>query len=473
MFLRMSFTTAADSLRGMAGRLHGEMNEAILSLNWMQGFGFSAPVAGDLSPLQMECLNRIRVWQLPLVILVTWRESQLRRQPLKDLLHGETDYFEPSSAISLAPYNLKLISLPSSLMEAARAMTLSDQWPNNEADKPRGFEPWSHPFSPNGALGPKAAATPAKLSTSETTRHFPGATSQCKLHPTAKQEVNSQLRLQFRDDRSQAADKTEASGAQRSPPPAAVSGRNSGSSVARADSSGEKGRPDQDREVLLGGIPPVQSICAEDPSEPVKCCRNGPRLVPVHDSKVFGRPSRPSRRQTDGCRLPSPCQLWAPWVQIPTSRQPRSQGVEAIGTWPEPQSLPTCSMVSDLRGDGSPAASQDGVVHHLGSGVLCPAIRTIISLQSLLAGSTNSYAHMRSRTGSPLQDERVRRLSLAGHTIPAAMGTNAFERAACPAAAPAAVGLHVLRLFPCLFPSCQEPERGSDPVPPSSLRPLD
>ena len=110
-----------------ARRLHEEMNEAVLSLNWLQGFGFSAPPAGRLSPLQLDSLERIRNLASAASDLGDLARAPTQEAALRDLLHGKTEYFEPSSPVSLAPYNLELISLPASLVDAPRAENLLGQ----------------------------------------------------------------------------------------------------------------------------------------------------------------------------------------------------------------------------------------------------------------------------------------------------------------------------------------------------------
>ena len=105
-------------------RQRWEMNEAIRSLNWMHGYSFVDSSTGLPNPLQKETYDRLFRLVMDAGSLGELQHPPTLEAALSGLLQGRTDYSDPSCPISLAPYNLELISLPSSLKEAPRAEDL-------------------------------------------------------------------------------------------------------------------------------------------------------------------------------------------------------------------------------------------------------------------------------------------------------------------------------------------------------------
>eukprot|EP00435_Cladocopium_sp_Y103_P029700 s2867_g7.t1 len=105
-------------------RIRHELRELISTLNWMHVGDFDARPGPMVHPLHDVVVNYLhsmveRACDLGDQCCVPSQEAALR-----ELLHGQDGYSEPSTPASLAPFNLELISLPQDLSDAPCAEDL-------------------------------------------------------------------------------------------------------------------------------------------------------------------------------------------------------------------------------------------------------------------------------------------------------------------------------------------------------------
>ena len=105
-------------------RIRGELRETIAALNWMHTGDFDAQPAGALSNLQGEVLEHVEKTIDLAGDLGDQCHLPSQEAALRELLHGQDGYAEPSVPASLAPFKLELISLPQDLRGAPRAEDL-------------------------------------------------------------------------------------------------------------------------------------------------------------------------------------------------------------------------------------------------------------------------------------------------------------------------------------------------------------
>ena len=105
-------------------RIHNELRETISALNWMHTGDFDSQPTGLTNPLQQEVLDRVNNMIDLAGDLGDLRHLPSQEAALRELLHGQDGYAEPSVPASLAPFKLELISLPQDLRGAPRAEDL-------------------------------------------------------------------------------------------------------------------------------------------------------------------------------------------------------------------------------------------------------------------------------------------------------------------------------------------------------------
>ena len=105
-------------------RIRSELRETISALNWMHTGDFDSRPGGPSSTLQYEVLDRLERMTELAGDLGDQRHLPSQEAALRELLHGQDGYAEPSVPASLAPFKLELISLPQDLRGAPRAEDL-------------------------------------------------------------------------------------------------------------------------------------------------------------------------------------------------------------------------------------------------------------------------------------------------------------------------------------------------------------
>ena len=111
--------------RSLRHRIDFELSETLQALNWMQGYGFcQQSLVRSPNLLQAEVIERVQGLVERAGDLGELQHPFSPEAALKSLLHGRSDYHEPTSPIALAPFDLELISLPATLKDAPRAEDL-------------------------------------------------------------------------------------------------------------------------------------------------------------------------------------------------------------------------------------------------------------------------------------------------------------------------------------------------------------
>ena len=113
--------------RSRKARINEDVDEAVMALNWLHDGKFHSP---SMEPNANQQATIVRTQLLAKHAGGCHSCSGLPPTPeaaLSTLLQGRDDYHVPSSPVSLAPFNLELISLPVSLDGAPRAEDLLDE----------------------------------------------------------------------------------------------------------------------------------------------------------------------------------------------------------------------------------------------------------------------------------------------------------------------------------------------------------
>ena len=403
-----------------------------------------------------------------------------------------------SPHVRWVPSELNSADEPSRATAAEKSKNLIDLIPSTHVQAPQGLGSSSRPaasVAPNpaphfGARGCEAGALqeiggqglargepsrPLEKHPCDTGLGSPGPVTPA-FSDGFQTEEDQQLRLKLQQFRPASCEKDASQlGSEAATSPCTLCHGNFGSQVSRVDSFGKESSPGQNRGLLYEGIQRVHGVCEGEPAQSGHCRVGGFSALQVHDFTVSSRPPLPQGGQAGRCYLPSPRPVQQTGATVSPPRPSSYERVETSRSRSVSQSLASSSLERGGDGNGAGKSGAHGAVYFDSPRQLCTPIRTI-SLQGLLPGPANSSCHrplgypsLRPGNGTSFEDWGVRRLRSSGQPVPPTLGQALVPGAQAPAQRSAAVGLRLLRLFPCLYPGEQEAVTDCDAVPAAAL----